>query len=140
MTTPGASSVPANMLPIITLDAPAASALETSPEKRMPPSAMQGTPAPFSACDTLEIAVICGTPTPATMRVVQIDPGPMPTLTPSAPCQTNALAASAVAMLPPMTSTCGLCFLTHLTRAGAPGGGPGAGAAASAAAPAGAGS
>jgi hypothetical protein len=31
------------------------------------------------------IALICGTPTPATMRVVQIEPGPMPTLTPSAP-------------------------------------------------------
>ena len=26
------------------------------------------------------IAVSCGTPTPATMRVVQIEPGPMPTL------------------------------------------------------------
>ena len=35
--------------------------------------------------DTLATAVICGTPTPATMRVVQIEPGPMPTLTPSAP-------------------------------------------------------
>src|SRR3569832_2256330 len=107
MTSPGASSVPANMLPIITLDAPAASALETSPEKRMPPSAMQGMLVPFSACDTLEIAVICGTPTPATMRVVQIDPGPMPTLTPSAPCPTNALAASANTKKPPKTTTCG---------------------------------
>jgi hypothetical protein len=27
------------------------------------------------------MAVICGTPTPATMRVVQMEPGPMPTLT-----------------------------------------------------------
>ena len=27
------------------------------------------------------MAESCGTPTPATMRVVQIEPGPMPTLT-----------------------------------------------------------
>ena len=31
------------------------------------------------------IALNCGTPTPATTRVVQIDPGPIPTLTESAP-------------------------------------------------------
>ncbi len=37
----------------------------------------------------MRIAVICGTPTPATMRVVQIDPGPMPTFTPSAPQLTS---------------------------------------------------
>jgi hypothetical protein len=85
ITSPGASSVPANMEPIITVDAPAASALEMSPEKRMPPSAIHGTPVPSSASATLEIAVICGTPTPATIRVVQIEPGPMPTLTASAP-------------------------------------------------------
>ena len=30
-------------------------------------------------------AVICGTPMPATTRVVQMEPGPMPTLTTSAP-------------------------------------------------------
>ena len=47
----------------------------------MPPSAISGTPVPRSALATLSIAVICGTPTPATMRVVQIEPGPMPTLT-----------------------------------------------------------
>jgi hypothetical protein len=40
------------------------------------------------------MAVICGTPTPATMRVVQIDPGPIPTFTPSAPASTSAFAAS----------------------------------------------
>ena len=48
--------------------------------------------------------MICGTPTPATTRVVQIEPGPMPTLTPSAPASTSAYAASAVAMLPAITS------------------------------------
>ena len=49
------------------------------------------------------IAVICGTPTPATTRVVQIEPGPMPTLTPSAPWSTSARAPSPVPTLPPMT-------------------------------------
>ncbi len=53
------------------------------------------------------MAVICGTPTPATMRVVQIEPGPIPTLTPSAPASTSARAAAPVAMLPPITCTCG---------------------------------
>ena len=48
--------------------------------------------------------MICGTPTPATMRVVQIEPGPMPTLTPSAPWSTSARAPSPVPTLPPITS------------------------------------
>mgnify|MGYP003694715607 CR=1 FL=1 len=39
------------------------------------------------------IAEICGTPTPATMRVVQIEPGPMPTFTASAPWSASALRA-----------------------------------------------
>jgi len=46
---------------------------------------MTGTPADAISESESEIAVICGTPTPATTRVVQIDPGPMPTLTASAP-------------------------------------------------------
>ena len=46
------------------------------------------------------IAVSCGTPTPATTRVVQIEPGPMPTFTASAPAPISALVASAVATLP----------------------------------------
>ena len=36
------------------------------------------------------IAVICGTPTPATTRVVQMLPGPMPTLIASAPASIKA--------------------------------------------------
>src|SRR2546428_11793346 len=80
---PGLSSVPASIEPIITLDAPAASAFTTSPEYLMPPSAISGTsPAPATAP---RIAVICGTPTPVTTRVVQIDPGPTPTFTASTP-------------------------------------------------------
>ena len=51
------------------------------------------------------IAVSCGTPTPATMRVVQIEPGPMPTLMASAPASISALAPSAVATLPATTCT-----------------------------------
>ena len=36
------------------------------------------------------MAVNCGTPTPATMRVVQIEPGPIPTFTASAPASISA--------------------------------------------------
>ena len=42
---PGLSSVPASIDPIITLSAPAASAFTTSPEYLMPPSAITGTSA-----------------------------------------------------------------------------------------------
>jgi hypothetical protein len=57
------------------------------------------------------MAMICGTPTPATIRVVQMEPGPMPTLTASAPASTSASAAAPVAMLPPMTSMSGITAL-----------------------------
>ena len=50
------------------------------------------------------MAVIWGTPTPEMIRVVQMAPGPMPTLTASAPASIRSSAASAVAMLPAMTS------------------------------------
>src|ERR1039457_7665455 len=50
------------------------------------------------------MAVTCGTPTPATTRVVQMDPGPTPTLMPSAPAATRAWAPARVATLPPTTS------------------------------------
>ena len=49
------------------------------------------------------IAVSWGTPTPATMRVVQIEPGPTPTFTASAPASISAAVASPVAMLPATT-------------------------------------
>ncbi len=45
---------------------------------------MRGT-APFKPEATLAIAVIWGTPTPVTIRVVHIEPGPIPTFTLS-PC------------------------------------------------------
>ncbi len=71
----------------------------------MPPSAITGTPAAFAASTQSIIAVSCGTPTPATMRVVQIEPGPMPTLMASAPQSISALAPSVVATLPATTCT-----------------------------------
>ena len=52
------------------------------------------------------MAVTWGTPTPATTRVVQIEPGPTPTLTASTPASTRACAPARVATLPPMTWTC----------------------------------
>jgi len=82
----------------------------------MPPSEIRGTSNFASASATVAIAEICGTPTPATTRVVQIDPGPMPTLTPSAPASTSARAASAVTIFPPTTWRFGwaaLIFAIH---------------------------
>ena len=57
------------------------------------------------------IAVICGTPTPATTRVVQIDPGPTPTFTASAPALMSACAPARVATFPPITCVVGENFL-----------------------------
>src|SRR5438552_13637402 len=102
---PGLSSVPASIEPIITLSAPAASALTTSPEYLMPPSAITGTsPAPVTAST---IAVICGMPTPVTTRVVQIEPGPTPTFTASTPRSTSARAPAFVATFPPTSCASG---------------------------------
>ena len=75
-------------------EAPAAMALARSPEYLIPPSAMTGTPEPLAARAASATAVSCGTPTPATMRVVQMLPGPMPTLMASAPASIRARAAS----------------------------------------------
>ena len=47
----------------------------------MPPSAITGMPCLAATSAQSRMAEICGTPTPETMRVVQIEPGPMPTLT-----------------------------------------------------------
>ena len=63
------------------------------------------------------MALICGTPIPATTRVVQIEPGPIPTLTASAPASINAFVASPVATLPAITCRSGnfsLIIETHL--------------------------
>ncbi len=94
MVSPGLSSVPASRLPIITASAPAAMALVMSPEYLMPPSAISGTPASRAARAHSAMAVICGTPAPETTRVVQIEPGPMPTLMPSTPSEISSRAPS----------------------------------------------
>ena len=120
MVSPGLSSVPASIEPIITVSAPPARPLTMSPVKRMPPSAMTGTPVPRSASETSITAPSWGTPTPAITRVVQIEPGPMPTLTASAPASTKALAASAVAMLPQTTSMEGKAALTFFSVSSTP--------------------
>ena len=99
--------MPAKSEPIITAEAPAAMALVTSPEYLMPPSAMIGTSWRSATSTQSAMAVICGTPMPATTRVVQMLPGPMPTLTASAPASISAFAASAVATLPAMSCTFG---------------------------------
>ena len=74
-----------------------------SPLYLMPPSAMTGTPAFEASWTASKMAEIWGTPIPATTRVVQIEPGPMPTLTASAPASMSALVPSAVATLPATT-------------------------------------
>src|SRR5512147_281673 len=105
MTSPGDSSVPASSEPIITVDAPAASAFTTSPEYFTPPSEMMGTPYFSAARVQSSTAVICGTPTPATTRVVQMEPGPTPHFTASTPALHSASAASKVATFPATIST-----------------------------------
>ena len=86
--------------------APAAIALARSPEYLMPPpSAITGVLLLRATSTASMMAVSCGTPTPATTRVVQIEPGPMPTLIESAPASISALAPSAVAILPATTCT-----------------------------------
>ena len=112
MVSPGLSSTPANTDPIITVLAPATKAFTTSPVYRIPPSAINGTLNFFSADAASITAVICGTPAPATIRVVQMEPGPIPTFTPSAPASASAFAPAAVPIFPAMTSSFGKFFFT----------------------------
>ena len=74
--------------------APAAIAFTTSPENLMPPSAMIGVSVLAAARAASAIAVICGMPAPETTRVVQIEPGPMPTLTALTPAAIRSAAPS----------------------------------------------
>ena len=61
------------------------------------------------------MAVNCGTPTPATTRVVQMLPGPMPIFTASTPAPIKASAPSGVATLPAMTCAAFDAFLIAST-------------------------
>src|SRR5699024_6702401 len=112
---PGLSSVPASKLPNITACPPADNALMMSPENLIPPSAIIDLPCFRASVAQSYTAVICGTPTPATTRVVQIEPGPIPTLTTSAPASYNALVPAAVATFPATNVTCGNFSLMCLT-------------------------
>src|SRR5437879_5657452 len=115
---PGLSSVPASIDPIITLSAPAASAFTASPEYLMPPSAMTGmSPAPRTAST---IAVICGTPIPVTTRVVQIDPGPTPTLIASTPRSARSRAPDSVATFPATSCASGKASRKQATASSTP--------------------
>ncbi len=73
----------------------------------MPPSAMIGTFRDAAARAHSMIELIIGTPMPATTRVVQMEPPPMPTFTASTPASISAAVASAVATLPAMRSVFG---------------------------------
>ncbi len=86
----------------------------------MPPSAMIGTSRAEATRAHSAMAVTCGTPTPATMRVVQMEPGPMPTFTASAPASTSASVASAVATLPATSCTSGYFCLVARTASMTP--------------------
>ncbi|OPY06083.1 MAG: hypothetical protein A4E67_01630 [Syntrophaceae bacterium PtaB.Bin038] len=65
-----------------------------SPEYLIPPSAIMGMPCFADAFAHSMMAVIWGTPIPATIRVVQIEPGPTPILTASTPALMRASAPS----------------------------------------------
>ncbi len=87
--------------------APTASDFTTSPDVRMPPSAITGMSCFAAAAAHAATAVIMGTPMPATTRVVQMEPAPMPTLTAFTPAAISASVAPAVATLPAIRSTSG---------------------------------
>ena len=104
---PGDSYVPANHDPIITLEAPAASASATSRGCRTPPSAQTEAPSRLASAAHSSTAENCGRPTPVIIRVVHIAPGPTPTLTMSAPADTRSATPAAVTTLPATTGTAG---------------------------------
>ena len=91
---------PANHEPIITLDAPAASASATSRGCRTPPSAQTCLPSSRALVAHSRTAENCGRPTAVCIRVVHMAPGPTPTFTMSAPAATRSLTPSAVTTLP----------------------------------------
>ncbi len=99
--------MPANQEPIITLDAPAASARATSLGYRTPPSAQTCLPSLRASAAQSRTALNWGLPTPVRILVVHIAPGPTPTLTMSAPASIRSAVPSAVTTLPATTGTSG---------------------------------
>ena len=86
---PGDSCVPASQEPTMTFAAPAAIASATSRGWRTPPSAQTCAPSSRAWAAHSSTAENWGRPTPVTMRVVHIAPGPTPTFTMSAPASTR---------------------------------------------------
>ena len=91
-----------------------------SPVYLIPPSAITGIPDPEIALETSITAESWGNPTPAITLVVQIDPGPIPTLTASAPASTKYFAASPVAIFPTITSRLGNFFFIFFNKSTTP--------------------
>mmetsp|Transcript_4993 Transcript_4993/g.18051 ORF Transcript_4993/g.18051 Transcript_4993/m.18051 type:complete len:262 (+) Transcript_4993:551-1336(+) len=86
------------------------------PGLEMPPSAMMGTPYGAAARATWYTAVACARPTAHTSCVVQMEPTPMPTRSPSAPAAMRRSACCFVTTLPPTTSTSGNSRLMNSIR------------------------
>ena len=106
MIPPGASLQPASKPPQITPSA-RVRALTISPDLLIPPSANKVTPDCFLAFDAAKSAVIWGVPTPATIRVVQIDPGPCPIFITLAPDEPKNSTPSPVVTLPAIKGSSG---------------------------------
>ena len=103
-----ASSVPARSEPSITVSAPAAIALTTSPRVGDPAVGDdRHAERAGRAAAANQIADSCGMPAPLTTRVVQIEPAPTPTLIASAPAAASASTPSSVTTLPATTGTSG---------------------------------
>ena len=82
----------------------------------MPPSAMMGTSYSAATWAASNTAVTWGTPMPATTRVVQMEPGPMPIFTQSAPASMRARVPPAVGTLPATSCTSGYRDLMRMTH------------------------
>jgi hypothetical protein len=109
--------VPANHDPIITAEAPAASASATSRGYRTPPSAQTCAPRVAASDAHSSTAENCGRPTPVIIRVVHIAPGPTPTLTMSAPAATRSATPPAVTTFPATIGTDGASARTARSAA-----------------------
>lgn len=111
----GDSSVPATSLPTMIQSAPAAKALAIFPEHLFPPSEIKGILNFLQTGATSITADNYGTPAPATILVIQMDPFPIPHLIPSAPALIKFKAPSPVATDPATISTSGKVFFKVFT-------------------------
>ncbi len=75
---------------------------------------------PFAALAASMMAVSCGTPAPVTTRVVQMEPGPIPTFSPSMPSEISSFAPSYVATFPATSCISGkrrrIALIASITR------------------------